>query len=345
MAAVELFQFESAASAVEVIVLFMPMGCEKGKAEVCMTGDFKLIVDEIVIREFGEKRNVLNIEQWGGGAHNICFKVIVDNPKQVIFVKIEKDKIFPRTRRYQMEREVYSNKLITASGVPCPEIICYSFEKRPVRYIIQEFIDGKLMGELMDEFTDQEKSRAAYNIRKVADSLLEIQSNTFGEVFAGGEIGLHATWKDMLAHVSRVLQEDAGELDIFTVDEMNAISLAHSSALKYICYRGNPSLVHGDLHEFNIFADNTTKTSIQKVFDFGFALFMASYASYYGPQAFAGNEKEISFISGVLPEELKAFDIIFSLEFVVFAASIQFAPDKPYGYIARKKKYVDKCRE
>lgn len=310
-----------------------------------MSDDLKLMINEIIRNQFSENRNVLNIEQWGGGAHNICFKVDIENPEQIIFIKIEKEEIFPRTRRCQMEREVYSNKLITASGVPCPKVFNYSFEKRPVRCIIQEFIDGKLVGELMDEYTDLEKSQVAHNIREIANIYLGIHSDTFGEVFTGGEIGQHETWKGMMTHISLILQEDAMALGIFTNDEMNLISIAHASALRSICYQGIPSLVHLDLHEFNIFADSDQKIRISKVFDFGFTLFMAPYMSYYGPQVFAGNEEEVSRIYNVSIDELNAFDIIFSLEFVVFVASIRFALDEPYGYIARKKEYVEKCRE
>lgn len=309
-----------------------------------MESKYKSIITEIVTGKFGQGRNVEYMEHWGGGAHNRCFKVGIDNPHCDLFIKVEKEEIFPRTRRCQIEREFYGNKLAASAGIPCPQIHGYSFDNLPARYIIQEFIDGKLLGEQINGFSDEEKQQIAISIRNIADRLQEIKSDVFGEVFEEGILLQHKTWKGMLAYLSGILIEDAAVLGIFSDDEIEIITKAHASALQTICYSGSASLVHLDLHEFNIFSDNNCRAGISKVIDFGFVLFMAPYVSYYGPQGFSGNEEKLCGMFGMALEELKGFDIIFSLEFVAFVAGIRFAPDESYGYKARKEQYIAKCK-
>jgi hypothetical protein len=82
---------------------------------------------------------------------------------------------------------------------------------------------------------------------------------------------------------------------------------------------------------------------VGKLFDFGFCLFLPPYVACYNERAFGGEEARIASEYGVQESELHAFHLLFALEFCNFISAIRWAPEKPYGYLARLKEYLDFC--
>lgn len=292
-------------------------------------------------------RAVVSVEEWGGGAHNRGFRLALDSGEQ-LFWKVEKEHIFPRTRRGQVEREVAGIHLATRAGVDCPRIVGYDTggEIAGCRYLLEEFIEGDLLGEAMQSLGEAEQAALLAEFQARAGRLSRIQGEQFGELFPGGPLGQHATWPGMMAALSAMLLEDAGTLGCYTPQEMALVRQAHTAALAHFRYDGPPIFNHLDLHVFNAFAVRSGGTvRMGKLFDFGFCLYLAPYIVRYNERAFGGEEARIAREYGVGESELHAFHLVFALEFVNFITAMRWAPEKPYGYVARLKEYLEQCAD
>jgi hypothetical protein len=149
----------------------------------------------------------------------------------------------------------------------------------------------------------------------------------------------------MMAAFSALLLEDAAALDVFTAEELDTIRQAHAAALPCFQYSGPAAFVHLDLHIFNIFAARREgRIEPGKLFDFGMCLYLPPYVLHYNEKAFDGQEAVLAREYGVSEAELRAFDLLNSLEFVTFLTSIRWKPDAPYGYKAKARDYAARCR-
>lgn len=293
----------------------------------------------------GAGRAVVSCEEWGGGAHNRGFRLVLDGGER-LYWKVEKETIFPRTRRGQVEREVAGIRLATQAGVDCPRIIGYDTggEIAGCRYLLEEFVEGDLLGEAMQSLGEAEQAALQAEFQARASRLSRIQGERFGEMAPSGPLGQHPTWAGMMAALSVMLLEDAQTLGCYTPQEMALVRQAHAAALGFFRYDGPPMFNHLDLHVFNAFAVRSGGTvGMGKLFDFGFCLYLPPYVTRYNERAFGGEEARIAREYGVQESELHAFQLVFGLEFVNFVAAIRWAPEKPYGYVARLKEYLEQC--
>lgn len=293
----------------------------------------------------GADRPVACSEEWGGGAHNRGFRLTLDSGER-LFWKVEKEGIFPRTRRGQVEREVAGIRLAAQAGVDCPRILGYDAvgQIAGCRYLLEEFVEGDLLGEAMRSLGEAEQDALLAEFQARAGRLSRIQGEQFGEVDPGGPLGQHAAWPGMMAAFSTMLLEDAATLGCYTPQEMALVRRAHAAALAHFRYSGPPAFSHLDLHVFNAFAVRRGETvEVGKLFDFGFCLYLAPYVARYNERAFGGEEARIAREYGVEESELHAFHLVFALEFVNFIAAIRWAPEQPYGYVSRLKEYLEQC--
>jgi len=297
-------------------------------------------------RALGEGATVCEIERWGGGAHNDGFKLRLADGR-LLFLKVEKPTIRTRTRRGQVQREVRGLALARQAGVDCAVVLDYAADGADGagrRYLLEEFIAGDLLGEVLPTLPAEEQAALYAEFRERTDPLTRLHSDRFGEIYPGGALGQSDSWRDWLASLARILREDAAELGAYSPAEMDIITRAHEAALGRISYQGPATFVHLDLHEFNAFAAREDgRVRVGKLFDFGFCLYLAPYAAHYGPQAFGGEEEALAARYGAAADELRAFALLFGMEIVVFFNEIRFAPDQPYGYLAQTRAYLERC--
>ena len=228
----------------------------------------------------------------------------------------------------------------------CPRILGFdaSGTVAGCRYIIEEFIEGDLLGEAMQALSEADQAALLAEFQVRAGRLARIPGGWFGEVAAGGPLGQHATWPEMMRAFSKLLIEDAQTLDCFTADELALVRRAHAAALGRFGYAGPPAFIHLDMHIYNAFAARKAgAVEIGKLFDFGFCLFLAPYVACYNEKAFGGQEARIARQYGVSECELDAFHVLFALEFVNFITTLRWAPDRPYGYVVRREEYLAHC--
>jgi hypothetical protein len=294
----------------------------------------------------GENWAVTSLEDWGGGAHNRGYQLHLEDGTR-LFWKVEEETIFPRTRRGQVENEVTGLSLAAQAGVDCPRVIGYDFSGQVAgcRYLLAEFIDCDLLGQVMQTLSEAEQCRLWDQFQAEAAKLNRIHSNVFGNIYPGGPLGQHATLQTMMAAASALMVEDAETLGMFTNAELALIRQAHAAALPLFQYDGPAAFVHQDLHIFNVFAvQRNGSIEVGKLFDFGLCGFTAPYMLHYNEKAFNGQEARIARQYGVSEAELHACELISKLEMVNFSTTIRWAPDQPYGYVARMKEYLEMCK-
>ncbi len=294
----------------------------------------------------GEPHAVLSIKEWGGGAHNRGYQLHLENGDR-LFWKVEAEDIFPRSRRGQVEREVAGIGLAVRAGVDCPRVVGYDTSKETAgcRYILEEFVDGELLGQVMPSLNEPDQARVMAQFQASAERLCQIEGPLFGEVATGGPLGQHPDWTEWMAGFSKVLIEDAETLGAYSTEDMELVREAHAAALEHFHYAGPPAFNHLDLHIFNAFARiDDGQVSMGKLFDFGFCLFLPPYVIHYNQDAFGGKEAQLAREFGVMENELHAFHLIFALEFTNFITALRWAPDQLYGYTARLRDYLEQCR-
>ncbi len=292
----------------------------------------------------GSDATIVKVERWGGGAHNTGFKLLLADGRQ-LFMKVEKEDIFPRTRRCQIEREVYGIRLAAQAGLNVPEIISYDFNGQTAgcRYLLETFIDHDLLGEVLEKLPKDQHGPLLEEFQRKAEQIYAIRGDAFGELYLDGWLGRYASWRDMMGAYSTILIEDAQILGMYSSPEMAAICDAHAFALNAIRYEGPAILTHNDLHIWNAFIEPPLR--VGKLFDFGLSLFQAEYVSCFGQFGFDGKEVEVARRFCVNESELRGYSLINGLEIVNFLNAIRFAPDQSYGCSARQKQYFDSCQE
>ena len=295
----------------------------------------------------GSSYTVTAIERWGGGAHNTGYKLLL-NDETRLFMKIEKDNIFPRTRRCQIEREVYGIQLAKEAGIDVPVVVGFDFTGRTAgcRYLLAEFIDRDLLAQALEHLTEEQAAPLLAEFEQIAARVYPVRSEVFGELYPGGWLGQYDSWREMQTALSAILLDDAETLGDYSASELADIRAVHDLALDAILSEGSAILTHNDLHIYNVFVEpDHGSLRVGKLFDFGLSLFQAEYMSCSGPKGFAGQEAEIARRFNVTESELCCHTLINDLEFVNFAGAIRFAPDKPYGCLARRKNYLASCRQ
>ncbi len=304
------------------------------------------LANQAVRAALGDGQVVAALEEWGGGIHNRGYRLHLANGER-LFWKVEKENIFPRTRRGQVENEVNGLRLAAQAGVDCPRLIGSddTGQVAGCRYIMEEFVDGELLGEVWQNLSEAEQSRLWDAFQAEAAKLKTIQSRLFGDIYPGGLLGQHPSMQAMMASLSAILIEDAVTLGEYSGADLELIRRAHAAALPLFQYSGPAAFVHQDLHIFNVFAGHQNgSVQVGKLFDFGLCSFNAPYVLEYNEKAFDGQEARIARQYCVREAELHAYELMSKLEMVNFSTSFRWAPDKPYGYVARLKEYIALCQ-
>src|SRR5512133_1991847 len=148
---------------------------EKRMTEMIQNVALLAQVNRAVRAALGEGSVVESIQAWGGGAHNQGYQLHLANGER-LFWKVEREDIFPRTRRGQVEREVTGIRLAAQAGVDCPRLVGYDATGTIAgcRYILEEFIEGELLGEAMQGLGEQEQAAAMAEFQEKTARLADI---------------------------------------------------------------------------------------------------------------------------------------------------------------------------
>lgn len=308
-------------------------------------------VEQLLKKSQGEKCKLEVMEPYGIGANNTCYYLVTKNPDNKFFLKCENTNIIPRTRCGQIEREVEGIKLMQKAGIPCKKIIQYDFTKQYIdtKYILEEFIEGELLIEIWNDLNENEKQEISNDIEDIIERMRNINFLHYGDIYENSIIGKYVTWREAYLSINEILIEDARQLNIFTEEELVLISKATEFCSSKLSTNVPASFNHRDLGTHNVLAINSDGvTKVGAIIDFGLSLAVPFYNFEYGIRKYGGwklNEIDVLKKYNITKDEFNATELLFDFELIVFLASIQFAPDKPYGYISRIKEFVECCKK
>lgn len=308
-------------------------------------------VEQLLKKSQGEKCKLEVIEPYGIGANNTCYYLVTKNPDNKFFLKCENATIIPRTRCGQIEREVEGIKLMNKAGIPCKKIIQYDFTKQDIgtRYVLEEFIEGELLIEIWNDLNENEKQNITNEIEGIIERMRNINFSYYGDIYENSIIGKYATWREAYLSISEILIEDARQLNIFNENELALISSATEFCSSKLSTNVPASFDHRDLGTHNVIATNSEGvTKVGSIIDFGLSLAVPFYNFDYSIRKYGGwnfNEIDVLKKYNISKDEFDATELLFDLELTIFLASIEFAPDKPFGYISRIKGFVESCKK
>ena len=208
----------------------------------------------------------------------------IDTNEGSYILKIERDKIFPSTRKGQIENEVEGSRLYKQAGILCPSVIKYDLTGREigVRYILTECLsdDWPVISRIdqMDVATKTEVKRQA---TEICVRILTITNTHFGSLSPSGSLGRHKTWDECYRAWFNLLIRDGVSYGLFTDQELDVLYAAAEMPLNY---SGNPVPVFSteDMgwHNF-IWGNAGGEPDALYSFDFGNARYIPPYRNEY----------------------------------------------------------------
>jgi aminoglycoside phosphotransferase (APT) family kinase protein len=302
---------------------------------------------QAIIENFcGPQAQAVVYERWDGGALNECYKVQAGG--RLVFVKIEWERIFPSTRRGQIAREVHGIRMANAVGIRVPEILAYDQTGQEVgrKYLVESFIDGQLFWEIRDELSDAEWDALKIDVGELLEKMNRITSPVFGDVFAGGPIGQHASWKAAYQAMSDLLLADSRELGLFNAEEEEMVQSALLRGAGYLEPRGEASLYHGDLGLHNVMVDHSSGIArLGIVIDFGNSLFLPHYKNEEDIRKYGGFGVDVLDVTerfGIPQTEQEATNRLLWFGQVIFLGALNQQSDR---FRAFREQFLDDCRK
>ncbi len=290
---------------------------------------FRHVAEAGIRSIYGTSARILSLENWGQGALNTCLKVSTNPPGKVFFLKIENEGIIPRTRRGQIEREVYSMQLMEEAGIACPVPVKFDFSGNETghRYLLEEFIDAQLFWEIRDHMTGFEREMLGSDISVILEKMESITSPFYGDIYPTGVVGQHPDWSSAYQAIMRHLLADSEELLLFSPGELQQVREHFAGCINGLSSPERATYHHGDLGVHNVMVDHSTGFArLGQVIDFGNATFYpryvnGTYARLYGQFGLKPVDVQASY--GISQKEQAANDHLFTLEQTIFRAMLK----------------------
>lgn len=306
-------------------------------------------IDIIIKKAAGNSTEIDEIENWGIGALNSCYKITIKNSSMKFFLKIENDNIIPTTRRGQIEREVKGIELMNSVGIPCPVILRCDCSRNDTgrKYMLQEFIESDLLWEIQNSLTPEENEYIKKQITDILQKMQSIRSDCYGDIYENGVIGQHPAWKDAYSAMWTLLLGDAATLCLLSEEELGIISDAGQYALTQLAEPDYASFNHGDLGKHNVLAGCAEGfRCIGTVIDFGNSSFTPFYMNEDGVRKHGGWDIEAVDVCekySVRETDYDLNNLLFDFESIIFFSMLDLrAGSVPQRHTDR---LLDSCRQ
>lgn len=296
---------------------------------------------------FGEKTGVLSYDVISNGSLNICMKITCNQYEKPLFLKIEKDIEIPCTQKYQIKREVSGINLCKEKDICVPEIV-KADESDTVcgsPWILEEFIDGKLIGGYLID--GENRHLLGKEFESTFKKLLSIESNNYGDTFDNGLVGKHNNWYSAMAKITSLSFDDCSRINVFNDTSYLVVEQALKKALSYMRYDTKPVLYHSDLFSQNVFAkEYNNEIHLGCIIDFGMSFFSPIHFAEYQTRRLTDFQIEnidVCEVYGVDRNELNAYDIL-RIDSILMMNLYKYDDGKT-NFISETNSYINKCRD
>lgn len=241
-------------------------------------------IKRIVEKGFGKEAKLESVELTKYGDVNSCYIITISNPTRKLFLKVENHNLIPQFYSGQIERENASIELLKKHGFPCTTVIMCDITKTDIgkKYILTEFVDGYLLGDIWDSLTSCEKRKAKEEIDTLIRNLEKVGNPYFGDIYKNGNRGKYETWNDAYSNLTDILLTDCVNAGLLDNKELETIKSAKQKSYLKIKNVFNPCFNHMDIHSRNIIVDRTGDgIKLNAVVDFGNSMFGIPFTDEY----------------------------------------------------------------
>ncbi len=194
-----------------------------------------------------------------GGLFNTTYKVVTENPCRELVLRvgpINRELLLPY-ERHLMDAEAYVNKLLTAHGVPTPELVACDTSKTVIDrdYMITAYMDSVA---LSDSSVPEERRDALYEeTGRLMRAVHAVKGEKYGRIadfFAGIQ---YDTWADfMMAHIAEV-GALCMQFGVFDAVFINRVTAMYHNCRPLFETVTEPFLIHADIWAGNILVKET----------------------------------------------------------------------------------------
>ena len=306
-------------------------------------------VDRIVRSALGEGAELEWVRTAKAGDVNSCYVLQTRKPAGCFFLKVENHARLPRFYSGQVEREVQCLRWLKEAGIPCPEMAGWDTGKREIggNYILTQYIDAPVLSEIWKDLPPESHTEIKRQVLDVLDTLYGISGPFYGDVYEGGNRGRHASWKEAYLALAGLLLEDCRDIGAFADAEEEQVRVALEKSASRLRADFPPGLTHMDMHTGNLLVEPSEKgVALRAVLDFGNAMFGSPFTdifrlrcfSYYGDPFY---EERVPRRREIPPDDLFSCDLLYSLEWMVFAKMVNWDPGVKENLLLRCRDYLE----
>ena len=217
-------------------------------------------IESLVKNAFGNKVNVITISELEDGWFNAIYLVALDDNREVVLKVAPSPEI--KVLRYEkniMNAEVEVMKLLKSSTkIPVPEIYYYDTSKNIINneYYFMEKIQGQPYSKIKENLPECHKESIEIELGRYNRQINDIKNDRFGNV--GQMEKMNFKWSETFFNLVKDILLDGQEYEVklpFDYDYIEALFLEKTQVLDLVT---EPSLVHWDLHDGNVFVDEST---------------------------------------------------------------------------------------
>lgn len=203
------------------------------------------------------QKNVINIEELFGGMCNVAYKVSFnDNTIYILKISASTNEGYMRNEHNLMETEVEAMKIAKYNNIKfLADVVFFdnSYNHCSGKYFFMEFINGKNYYEEKSNLNHKENQIINKEIGLFEKKLSEITNNKFGIIASKNEFD---NLYDFVYYLFDNLIKDAKDINLDFDINLNQLLKNLGESKSIFDEVKNPSLVHWDMWEGNIFIKN-----------------------------------------------------------------------------------------
>lgn len=228
-----------------------------------------------MVREaFGKNKELKDILELTDGYFNSAYMIQFKNRKKAVLkVSPLKDTKVMSYEKNIMKTEAYVlKKLYKIKDVPVPKILHYGDKSKVIEneFIFMEYINGVPLNKIRKHISENQYRSLSSNLGKIVKKINGIKGEYFG--YISQENKRFTTWSEAFLCMIKELLDDAQDMDITLPYGKTKLYNMIGKQQDVLDRVKEPSLVHKDLWEGNIFID-PDKVSITGIVDCERALF------------------------------------------------------------------------
>ena len=223
----------------------------------------------LAVHAFGEKSQIKAVSELEDGWFNAIYLVTLNNGKEVVLkVSPNSDlKVLTYEERI-METEVKIMRLLKQEYfLPIPEIYYYDSSRKIIdnEFYFMEKVVGVPYNQVKEELSPESRKKIEVQLGSLNRKINDVKNHSFGNIVI--ENRRSKSWQDTFLNIVESLLKDGEEAEVKLPRSYSYIKELFENNAAVLSVVKEPSLVHWDLHDGNIFINRDTN-EVTGIIDF-----------------------------------------------------------------------------